>query len=417
MRTLPFRSVWVLVHRYAGLAMAAILVVEGISGSLLVFEGPIDQLLAPQTFASARPGVAPLPLSVLAERLEASEPRLRVGYFSIEGRQAVMRVLPRNDSATGKPYPLGFDHVILDPWTGRELIRAREGALSEGAANLMSFVYDLHQNLAVGPWGTILLGVVAVVWTLDCFLAVALTLPVTAAGFLRHWKTAWLLKWPASAFRFTFDLHRASGLWLWPVWFVFAWSSVMFTLPEQVYEPVTGALFNYRSDAATAEAMSRRPQSSDPKIGWREAEALGARYMAQAAASHGFAIRRPYGMAYIPGWNVYTYAVVSSLNLQANDWNTSLWLDGDDGRLVELDLPSQALVGNKIDLWLRALHFADLDDSLAYRIFVFVLGLLTALISVTGVLIWLRKRKARIAHLTRSRSSRTSAETAARRPL
>ena len=416
MRTLPFRSVWVLVHRYVGLAMAAFLVVEGISGSLLAFEGPIDQWLAPQTFAPARPGVAPLPLSVLAERLEASEPRLRVGYFSIEGPQAVMRVLPRNEPATGKPYPLGFDHVILDPWTGRELIRTREGDLSAGPANLMSFVYDLHQNLALGPWGTILLGVVAVVWTLDCFLAVALTFPVSLRGFLRHWKTAWLLKWPASAFRFTFDLHRASGLWLWPLWFMFAWSSVMFTLPEQVYEPVTGTLFDYRSDAATAEAMGRRPQSADPKIGWREAEALGARYMAQAAAGHRFTIRRPYGMAYIPGWNVYTYAVVSSLNLQANDWNTSLWLDGDNGRLVELDLPSQARLGNKVDLWLRALHFADLGDSLAYRIFVFVLGMLTALISVTGVLIWLRKRTARVAHLTRSRSSRTSTATAVRRP-
>jgi uncharacterized iron-regulated membrane protein len=43
----------------------------------------------------------------------------------------------------------------------------------------------------------------------------------------------------------------------------------------------------------------------------------------------------------------------------------------------------------------RALHFADLRDSLAYTVLVCALGLGVAVLSITGVYIWLKKRRAR----------------------
>jgi uncharacterized iron-regulated membrane protein len=419
MRRLRFRAAMVFVHRWVGLAMAAFLVLEGVTGSVLAFEAPIDRWLAPASFASPpHPGAAPLSLSALAIGFEQREPRARVGYFSIDGGRATLAVLPRADAATGRPYRLGFDHVIVDPWTGRELLRQRYGDLAQGPVNFVPFLYELHQNLALGPWGTILLGVVAVVWTLDCFLAVYLTLPVSWGRFLARWKTAWAIKWPTSGFRFTFDLHRATGLWLWAALFVFAWSSVMLTLPAQVYGPVNGLLFNYRSDAQTFALMDRRRPEPNPRIGWREAERLGAGYMAAAAAKHGFAIVRPYGMAYIPEWAVYTYAVASPANVQASSWGASLWLDGDTGQLVELDLPAGQPTGNAVDAWLRALHFGDLQDALAYRAFVCALGVLVTALTVTGVLIWLRKRSGRIAHRRNAERApaRAAVSVVARRP-
>lgn len=389
------RQAWVLVHRYVGLLMAAFLILEGVTGSLLAFKGPIGAWLSPSTLSPPHPGMAKLGPGVLAERLEAREPRVRVGYFSIDGSEAVIAVQPRTDPATGKPYVLGFDHIVVDPWTGEELGRIRHGGLSKGPQDIMPFVYDLHQNLAVGPWGTILLGVVAALWTADCFVAAYLTFPASLKDFPARWKTAWLIKWPAGAFRLNFDLHRASGLWLWPVWFVFAWSSVMFTLPDQIYGPVTGALFRYSSDADIFARMSRRPQSSAPRIGWVQAQHAGEQLMSQAAAAHGFHIVRPFGMAYIPGWNVYTYDVVSDAQVQAHGWETSLWLDGDTGALVELDIAATRPPGNTVDLWLRALHFGDLNDNLGYRWFVFAVGGVTTTLSITGVYIWWKKRRAR----------------------
>jgi uncharacterized iron-regulated membrane protein len=60
-----------------------------------------------------------------------------------------------------------------------------------------------------------------------------------------------------------------------------------------------------------------------------------------------------------------------------------------------MDLPSGEHPGNTVENWLRALHFADLRDSLAYRVLVCALGLGVAVLSVTGIYIWLKKRRAR----------------------
>jgi uncharacterized iron-regulated membrane protein len=389
------RHVWVLAHRYVGLFLAAFLILEGVTGSLLAYRGPIEAWLAPGTLAPPHPGMAPMSLAALAKQAERLEPRARVGFFSVDGRETTFSMLPRDNPATGRPYALKFDHIILDPWTGRELARRKDGDLSQGAMNIMPFVYNLHQNLAAGPRGTVLLGVVAVLWTIDCFVAAYLTLPASLRRFWPRWGTAWSIKWPANVFRVNFDLHRAGGLWLWLALIVFAWSSVMFTLPDQVYAPVTRTLFDYRSDGDTFDQMNRRPMLSAPRLNWTQAQALGAKFMADASEMHHFRIMRPYGMAYIPGWNVYTYAVVGEGNLQAHDWSTSLWVDGDSGRLVELDIPQTRRTGNTIDAWLRALHFGDLGDNPFYRALVFLIGIATTVLSVTGTYIWWMKRQAR----------------------
>ena len=45
--------------------------------------------------------------------------------------------------------------------------------------NLMPFLYRIHRQLALpGKLGTWILGTVALVWTLDCFVGFFLTLPV-----------------------------------------------------------------------------------------------------------------------------------------------------------------------------------------------------------------------------------------------
>jgi uncharacterized iron-regulated membrane protein len=413
MRVLSVRRGWVLVHRYVGLTLAAFLILEGVTGSILAFKTPIGEWLAPETFATPHVG-PPLDLATLAVRAEAQEPKARVGFFSVDGRQAAFSMLPRTDPAIGRPFELDFDHLILDPWTGRELARQRNGDLSQGAINIVPFIYNLHQNLAVGGWGTILLGIVAVLWTIDCFVAVCLTLPTSWTRFIGRWQAAWVIKWPfVSAFRLNFDLHRATGLWLWPVLFVFAWSSVMFTLPDQVYQPVTKALMDYQTDADTFAAMNRRPQRSAPKLGWAQAQSLGRRYMLGSARRFGYSIIRPYGMAYIPGWNVYTYAVVSRASVQAHGWETSLWVDGDTGQLVGLDVTATERVGNKLDTWLRALHFGDLGDSVLYRAFVCAVGIVTSMLSVTGVYIWWKKRAAR----KRARDRRAGSRRATPHPI
>ncbi len=383
-------------HRWAGLALAAFLIVEGVTGSLLAFKEPINRWLAPQLHASAPPGAPVLPLADLAVRAEALAPGARVGYFSVEPHQAVMRMYPRDNPATGQPRSLDFHLLLLDPWTGRELGRMQGDRVAEGPRAWMGVVYGIHQNLLLGGWGTWALGVVATAWTIDCFLAVVLALPISRARFARRFAKAFAIKRRGtSVFRLNLDVHRAGSLWLWLVLFGFAWSGVMLTVPTQVYDPITAALFDTRTfDDTMALTATRKPDPA-PRLDWRAAEAAGARLMATAAREHHFRVLRPFGMAYIDQWGIYTYAVVSDANVSNHAWECSLWLDGRDGHLIALDLPSGQHAGNTIGTWLHALHYADLADSLAYRWFVFASGFVLAALAATGVAIWWIKRRAR----------------------
>jgi len=387
------RKFFVWMHRWVGLVLAGFLILEGLTGSVLAFRIPLERAINPQLFGDPLRGGRPLDLATLAERAEAQEPHARIDYFSVDHDQTYVRVSPRIDPATGGPWPLHFDRVFLDPYTGRELGVRRDGDIGEGPRNLLSFLYALHMNLAAGTAGYWVLGLVALAWTIDCFVSFYLTLPIVLRGFLRRWAPAWRIKVPARAVRVNFDLHRAGGLWFWPILFVFAWSSVMFNL-EGAYVPVMRALGDYQD----AESVMHRPGlhvNASPRLDWRAAQAIGDKALCAVAAAHGIKIIRPYGMAYIEAFGVYTYAVVSSLNVQGGDWGTSVWVDGDTGEIRDVSLPRGQHNGNTVDTWLRALHFADLHDSVVYRVFVFLLGFVVVTLSVTGIYLWLKKRRAR----------------------
>ncbi|MDD2802475.1 MAG: PepSY domain-containing protein, partial [Methylococcales bacterium] len=65
------RHFWVLLHRYAGLAMAGFLVIVGLTGSLLAFRAELEHLLSPQLVAvnTGSPRLDPLTLIKSAEAL------------------------------------------------------------------------------------------------------------------------------------------------------------------------------------------------------------------------------------------------------------------------------------------------------------------------------------------------------------
>jgi uncharacterized iron-regulated membrane protein len=396
--------VWL--HRWTGLMMTVFLVLVGLTGSILAFKTKIDGLINPQLYVEPKPGVSPLDPATLAERAEAQYPHMRVGFFSVEPKQAHVHCRPRQNPATGKPFDLNFDQLFLDPYTGKILGHRRFGDLSEGRVNIMPFIYNLHTSMAMGSKGGWFLGIVALMWTVDAFIGFYLTMPRGKGGFWKRWKHAWWVKWRSTPFRVNFDLHRAGGLWFWLFVFVFAWSSVMLALPP-VYERVTGALFDYeRVDSIMSFVL---PQPKDnPKLGWHEAQAAGERLMAEEAAKRGFRVTRPYGMGYIPEFGVYTYDVRTSADIRGQGWDTGVWVDGDTGQLRKVFLQSGEHTGNTISTVLWGLHYGDIRDILAYRLSVFIFGFVIVMLSVTGVYIWWRKRKGRVLAASRAGSRSTA---------
>ncbi len=387
------RHFFVWLHRWAGLAMAGFLVVEGLTGSLLAFNTELTRLLNPQFFVAPQSGIQPLDLAALAERAEALFPRAGVSYFArVREDQVVLRCHGRIDPASGKPYDIGFKYLVLDPYTGNDLGRLTDGWYAQGfLPNVMPFVYDLHLSLAIGPTGVWALSAVAIVWTIDCFTGFYLTLPVAIEKFLSRWKSAWLIKRRAGFFRLNFDLHRASGLWLWSMLFVFAWSSVNLVDQMGVYDLVMGTLFDYQSPMDWFMTMPQQREEQPPKLNWRAAQAAGERLMEEQAATQGFKIEKPVGLAHLSPNAVYSYEVRTDRTFPS-DKDVAIFFDADTGAFYREFGTRDAHLGNTVTNWLRALHMiSDPVDYLPYRIFVCALGLVITMLSGTGVYIWWKK--------------------------
>jgi uncharacterized iron-regulated membrane protein len=386
------RRVFVFLHRWAGLAMASFLILVGVTGSLLAFNSELERLISPQLYTASRPDGAPLDAASLALRAESLVPKRRVHSVSFaEPDQVLVTMGPRGDSKTAAD-SLSFNQLFLDPYTGGELGRRSWGAISEGWINLMPFLYKLHLQLALHMTGMWILGIVALIWTLDCFVGFYLTLPVGRGAFCRHWKPAWLIKWSARAFRINFDMHRAGGLWLWTMLLIFAWSSVYMNLSDTVYTWATRAVLDYRPVWIELHDLPRPLEH--PRLDWRAALSTGERLMAKQAEIHGFTVERPMALGYCLSNGLYSYKVRSGRDIQDRRGNTEILFDANNGTMQLLLLPTGQYAGNTVTSWLYALHEANVFG-MPYRIFVCLLGLAITMLSVTGVYIWWKKRRAR----------------------
>lgn len=174
------RSFFVWLHRWVGLLMASFLVIVALTGSLLAFNAELERVFAPRLFAPPRPGAPPLDLATLAERAQTLVPEAQVGYvLYAEPDQVLVTFVPRATPAGEQASYFGVLQLFLDPWTGEELGRRRRGDLSEGWINFMPFIYKLHWTLTFDSVGSTILGIVAIAWSIDCFVGLYLTLPVS----------------------------------------------------------------------------------------------------------------------------------------------------------------------------------------------------------------------------------------------
>jgi uncharacterized iron-regulated membrane protein len=422
------RSFWVLLHRWAGLAMAGFLVVVGLTGSVLAFREDLDCWLNPGLLTVAiREAPTRDPLELL-EKAEAYEPRTRAPFalLNVEpGRSLAVQVEPRNDPATGKAFEVPFTQMYLDPYSGDVLGVRKLGEASLATQDLIPFLYRLHMSLALpastGMLGTYVLGITALVWTIDCFVSFYLTLPIRrrerekgappTKSWWARWRPAWLIKLNGGAYRINFDIHRAFGLWTWAMLFVFAWSSVAFNLNE-VYIPTMRTLFGGLQFPEETAGLATPLET--PRLNWREAREAGHALIHEQARAHGFVVGREEVLWLDRAHGVYTFSAAGPLDASLANTGVSVTFDADTGALRDTKWPGSTPVfaGDTITAWLIRLHMAKVFG-LPMKIFVCVMGFVITALSVTGVVIWLKKRSARKFQARRETQRHSAAQKAA----
>lgn len=385
--------------------MAGFLIVAAVTGSLVAYMDELDALISPQLRVATPPTPAAQPLDpmVLREAALAHAPGARVIWLPLRikpDRTVRVSVIPAAAD--------GNDEIFVDPYTAKVVGESQWGDITQGWHNLMAFIYRLHFSLALGSAGFTFFGIVALVWTIDCFIGAWLTLPVrrrrtppdaapavNGKSWWARWWPAWKLRWGAGSYKLNFDLHRAGGLWLWAMLFVLAWSSVAFNLLE-VYAPVTRHLLSQQEAQPQRSHIAALPQPRlHPDMTLEQARAWGRRMIVQQASLRGFTVEREEGLGYDARRGVYTYLVRTSRDIrERHGGNTRLFFDSNTGEFRGLYLPTGEAAGDTFTTWITTLHMGAMWGW-PLQLFICLMGVIITVLSVTGVVIWWKKRVAR----------------------
>ncbi|MDZ7922687.1 MAG: PepSY-associated TM helix domain-containing protein [Marinagarivorans sp.] len=410
------RVFFTLLHRYFGLTIAGFLVVTGLTGAIISWDHELDDWLNPHLLEATAEG-SPISATTLAEKVEQQYPQVQVTYYDLSveaGHSYHYWVEPRVNPDTGKLYKPGFNQVYVDPITGEVLGKREWGAVWPiTTENFVSFLYKLHFSLHIPEfmgndhWGIWLLGVIALTWTLDCFVGFYLTLPRRkrssqtsslaassdcSGGYWQRWKSAWKIRWAGGRTKLNFDLHRAFGLWTWVLLFVIAFTGFSLNLYREVFFPAMSMV----SDVTPTPIDQRTPSGHDnpiePGYSFAKAIALGQ----QAGKDKGWS--QPVGSL----WHAREFDVyrIEFFNPEEGHGaggvgHKAVFLDAKSGAVLGDWMPWQ---GTAADLFVQAqfpVHSGRILG-LPGRILISIMGLVIAMLSITGVVIWYKRYKARV---------------------
>ncbi|WP_312436899.1 PepSY-associated TM helix domain-containing protein [Janthinobacterium sp.] len=387
----------VLLHRWFGLAVALFLFISGLTGAVISWDHELDAWLNPQLFhAASAPdtGAARSGLE-LAAQVEARDPRVRVNYTltALEpGHTALMSVEGKIDPAIGKPYELGYNQVAVDPVSGKLQGTRQWGEVSLARENLLPFLYKLHYTMHIPDgwgieFGVWLMGIIGIVWFVDCFIALYLSFPN-----LRSWRKSLAFRWKEKGHKLNFDLHRSGGVWVWLLLLILAVTSVSMNLQTQVMRPLV-AKFSTLSPNAFDSRTPQPPEKPVQPLLTREQAVVLAK---AEAAKRGWTLPAG-GVFYSSSYGLYGVGFFEADNDHGDGGLGNAWLyfDGRDGSAAGGVIPGTGSAG---DIFLQAqfpLHSGRILG-LPGRIMISVMGLLVAMLSATGLIIWLRKRRARV---------------------
>lgn len=404
--------------------MAAFLIMAGLTGSLLAFHEDIDDAINHRLTSVTIEKSPPLPIAVLHDNVIQSYPEYSFSSLPVAiepNKSAVFSVDRSRDKSQAKPL---FQEVYVNPYSG-DIIGTRDKDAWQWQ-NVMWKVFWLHRELLLGDIGKLVLGIVALVWTINCFVGFYLTLPRPTkksqnpakkrASVLKRWLPAWKIRTKTNTFKLNYDLHQAFGLWLWLIFFVIAWSSVGFNL-KQVYQPVMKATIGLEAKAKDKDKMTDKAKNLQNLSGNQQAlsktmpsdaksytvtKTNSIDYLSQqaviASKNYGAVFQKPLGVRWDNEEQAWQLRFKTDQDAGQKGGASSITVDAKSGAVVRTHFGDESTAAQKTDQWLSALHMGHIGEGVGqrlYQIFLAITGLALAIASVTGVYLWFKGRKSR----------------------
>lgn len=365
------RSTLIVWHRWFGVFAALWLALMGITGSVVVFYTPLDNWLNPDLRISDNTG-SMQPVENWVAAAEQYRPGGSAYFIDVPNGPSETAYISLTFPDTGQPDV----NVYVDPYTGQVLGERQPEVFSLHRRHIVNLFYGLHIDLLLGEGMLWFLGLVSFLWLVDHILVLGISFPAAT-----RWFASFLIRPGVSGVKFQYDLHRAAGLWLFPVTLMLA---------------VSGLYFNWNHEF---ETVVDRFSPINPRHIWIMEPHTEPVYAPEVSFDEAVGTARQRAGRDVDIVNYYPY--LRAYMARAFDERD---VDSHARRLITIDANSGAILadqhaasgsaGDIFMLWQYPLHSGK-AFGWPGRIVIFLSGIMLTAICVTGLLIWWRKRRAR----------------------
>ncbi|MDT9598386.1 PepSY-associated TM helix domain-containing protein [Sphingosinicella rhizophila] len=350
------RALWLQVHKWIGLLLAVLIIPISVTGSALVWHDWLDAKLDPQRHVIIAPaGLAPSAYAATVAAQLAPDQLLTSLRFSPEG-EPVLAVAQKAARGPGRPERTNF---WLDPRDARLIDRAPANA------GVVRVLHGLHGSMMIpGGWGRPIVGWVGIFMLVSCLTGLWLWWPLRG-GFRSGFR--WKRRNTANA-----NLHYMTGFWILIPLAMLSFTGAWISFPKVFSQFESGSTRmsgGPRGGGGPSQPMAETRISADAALAAATPLATG------PLLSIGWPTDRQ------PEWSIRFENAGPPSEVKVADASPAS---------VELEPIRPETLARKIRRW----HDGT-DMGPVWQIVIFLGGIIPALLSVTGIIIWWRARASR----------------------
>ncbi|MBC5992471.1 PepSY-associated TM helix domain-containing protein [Pontibacter cellulosilyticus] len=361
------RKLIIQLHLWIGLTTGAVLAVVGVTGSVYTFQPELTRMLYSDLYTSTASGVLPKPAEVVFKAAEK--------HFGAPVTNALFPLRELENYAfkvKGKK-----EWVFFDASTGAYL-----GEM-EKRRGILDTVLEIHRQLTLGEIGSTITGI--------CSLLLALVL-VSSGLYLwlprkkKKLKAGLTFKRNASSKRRNYDIHNVLGFYFSLPLFIAATTGLYFAFPEQV-QAVADVLTNSKAKTPNPKELKSVYQAGVAPVSvYQLLEQM------QSFEDQGY-----YKRNLTMPKDSLDYAYFSLTNASEVDrgpeYRPQVYLDQYSGQPLYVYEPLRASSGSQLTRnWFLPVHFGEIGGMFT-RVLWFIMGLMPAILWVSGIVIWRNKSK------------------------
>lgn len=241
-----FKKTVGMIHLWLGLGSGLVVFIAALTGSLLVFEKEIDKAIHPEFYNVATVGTTKKTLDYCTDLLQKQYDIKKITrIYTFDDPSRTIQIL-------GKDTKKKAQFFSIDPYTGKVLARTPQ------ESRFFVFILSLHRQLLMGDVGKIIMGSSCLIFVFMLISGIILWWPKK----IKNLKQRLTVKWNASFKRVNWDFHSTFGFYSFLILLVISLTGLSFAFSwfqDGVY---------FLADGTTKRpsAKVKNPTKIDPKL-------------------------------------------------------------------------------------------------------------------------------------------------------